>query len=738
MSSLLSTYCFTQSSLPTSSSSSSSPSAIYFCYRKNVKKKVHRAMACVHHQNLSDRNFLKRRVFLLVGLSAFPFLESKPRAVEGLVKDKQEVKISEEQGLQKPEYSSFQQQNLTEEQVHQQEEPANSLVGLLNELGIIGTGVLGALYAQQRKDKTAIESTVDFIRTKLIEKEAAMDFLEKDFKRKLMNEQEARFKQIRESKEAELSLSNQLTSANRTITGLRQDLQSEKRLAQELKVQIDRLQSEITQAGEDKQLLEDKLTEKLDTIEFLQEKINLLSIEIKEKETSIRNLNLSLGKKESECKNLNSICNQTKEDLAKANLEFKGLEKEALKAREELDLTKSLVDNLNARIKSLLSERDDINKKLDALKESYNDLKSSSAKKAAADSELLYKKDQEVHKIEEKLRLALNEASSNQTLISDLTKERDSLRIMLEKEVTNVKKLTGELQITQETLGASRIEAADLSKQLIHSKRLCEELTLEVSRIRAEFAEAQKSLERSLDETKSTSKELSDELVSVKEVLKKTKEELLGMSDKLKATAETREGLKKELLEIYKKAELTAHNLKEERKAVSSLNKAVEASEKQILKDKEARRALERDLEEATRSLDEMNKNTLLLSRELEISNSRTANLEAEKDMLYNSLIEQKDAAKEARENVEDAHNLLMRLGEERENLERRAKKMEEELGSAKGEILRLRRQINTTSGSSINEHHQQKSSEAESGASVVVKKSIRRRKGGPTSDVSQ
>ena len=46
---------------------------------------------------------------------------------------------------------------------------------------------------------------------------------------------------------------------------------------------------------------------------------------------------------------------------------------------------------------------------------------------------------------------------------------------------------------------------------------------------------------------------------------------------------------------------------------------------------------------------------------------------------------------------MEDAQNTIKRLGTERESFEMRSKKLEDELATAKGEILRLRRQISTS-----------------------------------------
>ncbi|KAK7816637.1 mar-binding filament-like protein 1-1 [Quercus suber] len=442
---------------------------------------------------------------------------------------------------------------------------------------------------------------------------------------------------------------------------------------------------------------------------------------------NIQNLRSSLSEKELELNNLNFTYKQTKDELAKAHSEIQGMEGEYLKIQKELESKNSMVDELNTIVSSLTFERDDYKRKLDVIKEEYNDLKSSSEKKAASDAKLLGEKEEELKRLKQKLELALNEVSENQAIIADLTQERDSLRGTLDTELNNVKHLKLELQNSQEALGKCRNEVSDLTSQLKQSINLCSELESEISRVQAEFSEVREALQRSLDEAKLSSEVLAGEITAVKEVLKKTNEELQFVSHELTTTVEDRDRLQQELVGVYKKAENVANDLKEEKNVVSSLSKELQTLEKQILKDKEARRSLETDLEEATKSLDEMNRNVFVLSRDLEKANSQISDLEDEKEVLYKSLTEQKNVSREAQDNMEDAHNLVMRLGKERESLEKRAKKLEGELASAKGEILRARSHINSSKAHVNNQQPQQE--EAEGNVAVTAKKNVRRRK---------
>ncbi|XP_072964516.1 MAR-binding filament-like protein 1-1 isoform X1 [Typha angustifolia] len=710
-------------SIPFSPNGSSSP-LLLWPHRKASKKKVF-AMGSSGSGNGNLGGPSQRRAFLLVGISVLPLLQLKAVALEDLVQDK------EVQGLKQPD----QEISLEEPNKSEQDVPGGSFLSVLNALGIVGSGVLGALYATSQKEKAAMESSIASMETALTEKEATISLLKENYERSLSSEQEEQMKQARKFKEEEAILLNQLSSMKRTLTALREELQSEKKLVEELKSEISQLKGSITQAGEEKRMLEAKLKEKMDTADVLQDKVCLLGLEISDKEKNINELKLSLAGKEEDYRSLRSILDQTRDDFESANSTIEQLKEEVLRTREELNNKIFSIDSLNEELQSLHAAKIVAEKKVQDLMKEYDDLKSSSETRANLDSELLLNKDGQLHQLGEKLALALSEATTDRAMIAELKKEKDDAENKLEREVAIVKKLKDELKSTEKSLGASRLEVANLFKELDETKRSYEELMSKVSNIQDEFIEEKRLLTNNLDEAMATKIALSDELVSNKEVIKRREEELEVSFNQLKTVAEDHDKLKKELLEIYKKLESTSRELKEERKIVATLNRELEVLAKQVQRDSEARRALEADLDEATRSLDEMNKSALVLSKELENTNSMVANLEAEKEMLFKALTEQKNKTKESQENIEDAQSLITRLGGERDSFEKRSKKLEEELASAKGEILRLRRQISMNkppNKQSVNDHHQ-KPKEVAAGTLPVKKTATRRRKGEST-----
>ncbi|PKA63425.1 MAR-binding filament-like protein 1-1 [Apostasia shenzhenica] len=594
-------------------------------------------------------------------------------------------------------------------------------VSFLNDFGIIGSGVLGALYA---------------MKSELNKQMRENSSIKEVFNMRLLNENEEHKRQTTRLSEEITSLSSQSASANNIIAALGRELSAEKRLAEDFKAQIDQLGNCVTTAIEEKKMLEALTKEKVEEISALQDKLNLLGTEVKDKEESIQNLNLMLKNRESEYKSLSFTVEQARADLAAANSNAEQFQEDVHKAREELNLKNSFVNDLNDKINLLIDERDEVNRKFCHLKKEYNDFISSVEKKASVVSELITKKDELLQQVEEQLKLALDEVSNKQTMISELTIERDNVKGLLQQEQNDMQKLKNELQTTQEMLTNSSVEASGVSEELRKARTAYEEISSKILDIQDEYNQARKLLNSNLEESMGAAKLLSEKLESAMVVLQRTEEELVSASDELKAAMEERESFKRELVDSYRKLEARTKELQEERKQVENLNRELEVLHERIMKDSEARKTLESDLEEATRSLDEMNDNALLLSKEMENVSSRSSCLETEKEVLFKSLMEQKNSAKKAQENMEDAQNLIIKLGNERQNLEKRSKRLEEELATAKGEILRLRRQISLAQ-ESVNAHHT-KANEVPSGTPSSVKRTAgRRRKGGTSSNAS-
>uniref|UniRef100_J3M4H8 Uncharacterized protein n=1 Tax=Oryza brachyantha TaxID=4533 RepID=J3M4H8_ORYBR len=573
----------------------------------------------------------------------------------------------------------------------------NPLAGFLNAIAVIASGVLAGLFGASQQEKKALQSTVSAMETKLAENEAAMSMLRENYEKQILNEQAEQKKQARMFREKEASILDQLTLTKRTVTSLKEEVRREKELVEQLKHEICRLKSSIAQAEEHNHAFEGKLREKLETLDILQDKVNLLRQEVNAKEESIRELSSSLSFKEEDYQKLQLIYSETKASLEHANSKIGQLEEDYSAAKDDLNSKISSIDSLNEEVKILYTAKSGAEEKVSELMKQYVDLTASFDTRASHDSELLIEKDTMLKQLEEQLSAALSDANKNKIIIAELNSELDTNRAMLDDEVEAHKKLSELVQSTEGALTDSRNKVFNLSEELDEAKISNQQLITQISKLTDESNTAKQVLTNKIAEAEAVSKVLSDELASVRDILEKTQEKLDVTSNQLVSTLEAREDLNKELLDAYKKLESATDELVRERKINATLNRELEALVEQSIVESEARRVLQADLDEVTSSKKEVDDSTQFLSERLDSANSRIATIEEEKEMLSEALEHQKESTMEARKDMVDAQNLIKMLGAERENFEMRSKKLEEELATAKGEILRLRRQVSAS-----------------------------------------
>ncbi|BAS92556.1 MAR-binding filament-like protein 1 [Oryza sativa Japonica Group] len=643
-----------------------------------------------------------RRAVLLVGVSVLPLLRLRDAAFAAaaarppstttvdLVTDRMDTVKTEETQPEEPSAE----ESLAEVKVP----PAvNPLAGLLNAIAVIASGVFAGLFGASQREKEALQSTVSTMEIKLAENEAAMSMLRENYEKQIWNEHAEQKKQARMFQEKEASLLDQLTLTKRTVTSLNEEVRREKELVEQLKQEIHRLKSSIAQAEDDKHVFEGKLREKLEALDSLQDKVNLLSQEVNAKEEAIRELSSSLSSKEEDYQKLQLIYNETEASLEYADSKIEQLEEGYSATKDDLNSKMCSIDSLNKEVQTLYTAQTGAEEKISELKKQYADLAAASELRASCDSELLIEKDNLLNQLEEKLSAALSDTSKNKIIIAELNNELDTNRTMLDNEAEAHKKLSEILQSTEGALTDYRDKVFNLSEELNRVKISNQQLITQITKLTDESNIAKQVLTNKIAEAEAVSKVLSDELASVRDVLQKTQEKLDVTSNQLVSTMEAREDLNKELLDAYKKLESATDELVRERKINATLNRELEALVEQSIVESEARQALQADLDEVTNSQKEVDESTQFLSERLDSANSRISSIEQEKEMLSEALEQQKRSTMEAQKDMEDAQNLMRMIGTERENFETMSKKLEEELATAKGEILRLRRQISAS-----------------------------------------
>ncbi|XP_042054502.1 MAR-binding filament-like protein 1-1 [Salvia splendens] len=442
---------------------------------------------------------------------------------------------------------------------------------------------------------------------------------------------------------------------------------------------------------------QEQLKEKLYSVGVLQERIELLLLDIINKEETIRHLSVLLSDKDSKLEQLSSAYQQSDNNLTSLESENKQMKDVILRHLDELDLQDEMVKELDLELLTVMAEKDESEKKLDAVLTEYNSFKSSMEEKEASDAKLLGEREGKIHLLDKQLKSLFDEKKRDKVLIYSLRRERNSVKEVLKVELKNMKIVEEDLRRTKTTLERSRDETFELLKQSKELERLCSELEDQVYKAHAESREARESLYKKLEEAKQGEELLSKELRSTNELLIKSGEELQIRSTELSAALQKCNNLEEELVDALRKAESATSDTDKDKRIISSLKKELMDLEAHMLGDVEAQKSLESDLEEATESLNDVTRHASMLSRELELARTQVSSVEHENDDLCNIVAKQKQAFLESRVQLEDAYNLVMKLRKERESLIKRGKKLEEELADAKGEIMQLMKQNNSS-----------------------------------------
>ncbi|KAH9298270.1 hypothetical protein KI387_029952 [Taxus chinensis] len=659
----------------------------------------------------SSSSFPGRRATLaFLAFSASPLLAFGSEAVV----DRKDMDLPDTSKSQKSEIadalaSPLQQQKTTAEFTDEIKSRESVLFGFLNEIGIIGFGVLGALYMLERKDRVAAESTIEATVVQLTEKVAAMASLREDLEGRIQLEQDKSQKRAKKAQEEQVVLSKELMSAKGMATGLQKQLESRGKMVQELEAQVEVFKSEITQVQKDNMTLETELEGNKSRLNELEDKLKFANTIVQEKEKKIDSLRFSLKEREKNSIEISFKAEQARKSLSETQAQIRELQQELENAKNEL-LQKDLsIKGLNERLDLAVVEKTDTKEKLVLLHEELNQMKLRFDKDLDSSRQAIFVKQEEVNQLKEKLKIAYDEAKRNKGIAAGLEEKNSALGVLLEEKKENLKHLSDELQRSVESLEVSRSQVATLSSNLATSQAANVRLESEIARLQNDRDAMCNALEKRVHEEQQTLSKLSSESDSVKKALNTSRNEILFLNKKLKDTTASHEKIEEELSKVCKTADTTFAALNEQKQIAAALGSKLESSERNLFEEKEDKRMLQRDFEEATKSMEDMRSCIMSLSEELEIAKSKTNNLEASKDSLYESLEEQKQLTKEVQEGAEHANKILMRFGKEKDAYLKRAKKLEEEISSAKGEILRLRKQIIWTNTLSGEARHQKK-----------------------------
>ncbi|KAL2932460.1 MAR-binding filament-like protein 1-1 [Bienertia sinuspersici] len=365
---------------------------------------------------------------------------------------------------------------------------------------------------------------------------------------------------------------------------------------------------------------------------------------------------------------------QLQADIGDLRLKLEKAEKEKDSLEENVKEKDSSIAALQGRVNLLSSEVKDKEETIQGLSSSLAQKDSDLTKLNTSYQQTRVEVDtlkSEIVNLNEELSKHRNELEQKNSILEDLNVSVDSLTV----ERDDLKQKLNTLEHEFEGLRSSS------EKKAADDRKLLEDRENELSQLKETY-------ELSLKEADAKQAVISD-LTKDRDALKKTldveAENMQSLKQELQLTKEALESSKQEASDL-------TMELSESRKSSSELEAELLKVQTEFSEEKES---FQNSLNEAIKSLDEMRQQALTLSKDLEVSNSRISSLEEEREFLVNSLEKEKKLARDAQENLEDAQSVMARLGTERESFQKRAKKLEDDLASAKGEFLHLRAQAN-------------------------------------------
>lgn len=581
-------------------------------------------------------------------------------------------------------------------QVQAQEDAGDSLPGFINFLGYLGSGVLGGFYWLERQAKLSSVSALEDLTSKLKAKEDAMVSLKEQLEGKLLEERDQASQKYKEARTECETLSSELASVTQLTNNQEKELDAKKSMVENLEKQIDILQAAKLEAGKQKAILEKSLSNEQNKVKQLEDEIGTLTSDIHTKGLDIIKLRSTLLDKEKASADLSSRLSETTEDLSHAHHRIEELENEKSTITEKLSQSETLVQELRGKLAIAVSHGEKTEKKLALAHQELDGLKRSSVQQLKAVEGSLTSKVKEVEDLRLQLDDALRESGQNKKIICNLQEEISVLQKKTNEGNLAIEQLTGELGASTQALETAKAQIDSLTQELETTTESNNRLDKKILDVQQESELKLSSLKQALDHEHALSSKLNEELKKVKEDLDFSRREASLLNEQFKKLEISYKQLKKDFTESEEAVKVTGMALTKEKESAATNKKQLEAARKAVAEAKENIKFLRQDVERAKIEVDNMNKDVKELSKQLESANAKVASLETEKASLTSLLNEERRVSSNLREKVNQVDVALGKLSKEKETTTKRAKKLEGELASTKGEMLRMKKQAIT------------------------------------------
>lgn len=580
-----------------------------------------------------------------------------------------------------------------EEEGDQKEEGDSRILFYLNTLGYLVSGVLGSLFWFERQAKLSSDLNLQDLTSKLKAKEDAMVSLKQKLEAKLFEEEQHASSQFEKLREEQETLSNELASATRLSTELQEEINDKRTQVQYLQKQIKALQTAIQEGERQKVTLEKKLLEDQNKGTSLGEKIMRLKSEVQRKEVEIGKLRVTLKDKEQASTKLSSEVSEKIEALSETQHRIEEVEKDLYAENEKLNRSESAVQELRSKLAMAIAQGEEMEKDVAMANKELDGLKQLSADELQAIQAKLNTKAGELENLTKKLAVASKDTQKNKIVVGNLHAEISSLKQRVHEGDMAINHLKQDLNLSSQDVEAAKGQVDSLSKELKGTKELNTRLGKRFSEFELKAESNLTSLKYALQQEQKLSSTLCEELKKVKEAVDHSEGEAASLKEQLRSLEDSNEQLRREFAVSEDTVKATGFALEKEKEVAAASKKQLESTRRAMAEAKENLKLLQQDVEGAKLEGDNLIKDVADLQKKLEIANARVAGLEIEKVSLSEALNDERRLLSSLKEKVNEADGFLGKLSKETEIAAHRAKKLEGELASTKGEMLRLKKQ---------------------------------------------
>ncbi|XP_024522572.1 MAR-binding filament-like protein 1-1 isoform X1 [Selaginella moellendorffii] len=572
--------------------------------------------------------------------------------------------------------------------------PESGPLGFLNLFGVVGSGVLGALYWLEGRAKKATKMALAEANSKLEESQAAIIDIKRKHHTELADQKSDLMNKLTGSEEERVELCNEITILNSNAKEMQLKLDSQKNVNQNLDKKVKAYRETIQALESSVQAVEDKLVQEEQRRQGLETEVRNGGVQIREREEKLVGLEATIKEQENTEQELRSDIFTTRTALVDAEDRIQNLVKELIVSQSCLEERGDTVHDLEERLAQATARAEQAQQSLAKAQEELTELQAVSKEQLQVVNAALASKEGEVQAANLELDAARAEAKQSGLVIENFQQQVEELERIVAREHESVQKLTEDLNSAVNSLRAKTNEASALGAELTSYQKEIESLRKQKEESKAMTETKLKSLRESLQAEQLVTSQMKQELDNTRTSFQASSMEVKSLSEKLKETFLVNKKVQEELEDVRQTADGTLALLNDEKKKVALAEQQYMETQKALAREELLVQSLRSEFSKAMDAMNDLRKHLNALSKDLQDANVKVASLETEKAILQDALAKEAKVARKFKDKASFAEGELTKVVREREGSVSKARKLEDELSAAESEMGKLKQQM--------------------------------------------